>query len=253
MHKLFKISFSFFAIVVLLIISSSSMAQDDVLETDTVYESIVTPPVEQSDDTTLFNNAEQKRIELREVDKKELEALKSDEAFWYANAEPKKKEATTPFWQLGWVKTLTWIIIIGSFIAIIILFLSSSNVFLFRRKSKKLAAAEEQDQEVQEDIYTLNFAKEIQKAIDKKDYRLAIRYLYLKTLKELSDKNIIRYRQERTNQDYVMEVFGTSYYKDFFKLTRHFEYAWYGKFDIGEEHFRMIHSQFNHFKTGKAA
>lgn len=253
MHSVYQIRL-IGTLLLLLLSLLQVQAQDEPAVADTLMEEIisVTPPDEAEADTALFNTAQQKPVEVREVNKKAVEALKKDEAFWYANLKPQKEEPSIPFWKRGWVKTLMWIIIIASFVAVILLFLSSSNVFLFRRRSKKIAAEEERG-ELQEDIHTLDFDSELKKALTKEDYRLAIRYLYLKKLKELSDAGLIQYRQERTNQDYVMQLFGSAHYKDFFRLTRHFEYAWYGKFTIAADHFKTIRAQFDGFKTGKAA
>jgi hypothetical protein len=69
--------------------------------------------------------------------------------------------------------------------------------------------------------------------------------MFLQLLKELSNKNIIRYQQDRTNFDYLMQLHGTKYYEDFFRLTRNYEYAWYGLFDITESKFELVKKDFN--------
>lgn len=224
---------------------------------DTLIERIIIEDEEIQDntsfDTALFNIAETKPVEGRIIPRQKIDELKKDDAFWYANSEREKpKPAEQPVWQKGWFKTVMWIVIIATFIAVIILFLSSSNVFLFRRQSKKMATGE-QAEAVDEDIFSIDYEKEIQRAISSQNYRLAIRYLYLRTLKDLAEKGLIQYSQEKTDQDYVMQLFGTEYYKDFFRVTRHFEYAWYGQFPISAHGFEVVQSHFNQFKTRAAA
>jgi hypothetical protein len=248
-----KISRILFVVLLASLAGQPAFAQTE----DTLIERIIIEDEELEDnssyDTSLFSTAEIKPVEGRIVPRQKIDELKKDDAFWYANAEREKpKPAELPVWQKGWFKTIMWIVIIATFIAIIILFLSSSNVFLFRRQSKKLSTDEEM-QELNEDIFSIDYEKEIQKAINSQNYRLAIRYLYLRTLRNLSEKGIIKYSQEKTDQDYVMQLFGTEYYKDFFRITRDFEYAWYGQFPISAHAFEVVQSHFDQFKTRAAA
>src|SRR5205085_92934 len=105
---------------------------------------------------------------------------------------------------------------------VIIWYLASGNIRLFRRSSVKLNS--EKEEPADEDIFTLNFDIELQSAIAGQNYRSAVRLLYLRTLKELSDHNIIDYRNGSTNRDYLIQLYNTPYYQDFFRLTRSFEY-----------------------------
>src|SRR6185369_2616844 len=91
-----------------------------------------------------------------------------------------------------------------------------------------------------ENIFDINYQREIEKAVNAKDYRLAVRLMFLRLLKQLSQKKIIEYEQERTNLEYLSELNATGYYNDFFRLTRNYEYVWYGKFDVSRETFGVI-------------
>lgn len=186
-----------------------------------------------------------------------VKKLKEDKDFWYADSDLKKKEARktpekkeqkeyVPFGQRVWVQALFWILIIGGFAGAIMWYLAESNVGLFRKKRIPAAAGTETD-EMPEDIFAINYQREIDKARAKGDYRLAVRMMYLRLLKELSDKQIIQYKQDRTNLDYLMQVHSSRYYHSFFRLTRHFEYSWYGHFDVEEDAFKLIAKEFDQF------
>ena len=151
----------------------------------------------------------------------------------------------------SWFLNLLWIIMLCSFIGAVVWYLVSSNVGLFRRESKKIIE-EETAEELPEDIFTINYEKEIQKAVDARNYRLAVRLWYLRTLKELSSRNIIDYRHEKTNNDYVNSLFGGRFYRDFFRLTRNFEYTWYGQFDLSEQAYELMRKDFVNFKNSLA-
>ncbi len=182
-----------------------------------------------------------------------VQELQQEDAFWYANKEFKKKNEREPAGKKGWgnflstqwFHTLTWLIIIGGFVAVLIWYLASVNVRLFQKRS--VALKETSEGEVSENIFDINYQKEIESAIREKNYRLAIRLLFLRALKSMANKDIIRYKQEQTNLDYLVQLHNTGYYKDFFRLTRHYEYAWYGQFDVSSNSFTIIQKEFENF------
>jgi len=71
--------------------------------------------------------------------------------------------------------------------------------------------------------------------------------MFLRLLKDLSQKNIIQYAQGKTNFDYLMQLHPTKYYRDFFRITRNYEYSWYGQFDVTEDMYHIIQSDFSNF------
>lgn len=211
--------------------------------------------VEQIEDSLRFEkHTGTSTVQVRQVPDTTLSDLKKDDDYWYANTIPEKKKEKLEInrkkslFEMQWFRTLMWVIIIGAFAAVVIWYLISGNILLVRRAPKKVI--NEEEEEISEDIFALNYEKEIQKAIANKNYRLAVRLMYLQTLKRLSEKNIIRYTHERTNSDYLTEIFNTRYYKDFFRLTRNFEYTWYGQFDLSGEAFSMMQDEFKQFKSG---
>jgi hypothetical protein len=188
-------------------------------------------------------------IELRHVPANVMDSLKNEDAFWYANTRFKKKiekenaGSSTPHW----VKTLTWILIVGSFFAALIWYLAASNILIFAKRQKQIGNGKGESK-THEDIFSIDYYREIEKAIQVKDYRLAIRLMFLRLLRNLSNRDLIQYRQGRTNLEYLGQVFSTVYYSDFFRLTRNYEYAWYGKFDVSSEAFQTIRSDFENFE-----
>lgn len=193
-------------------------------------------------------------VRQRNVPDSVTKKMQEDEAFWYANtAIEKKKEAEknnkkkyTPLGQQTWVKTLIWLIIIGGFAAAIMYYLADSNVGLFRKKVKLEKTAE---QEVEtDDIFAINYQQEIDKASAQGNYRLAVRLMFLRLLKNMSEKNVINYKQDKTNFDYLLQLHSTRYYKDFFRITRNYEYTWYGQFEVSEEAYRIMRTDFDQFE-----
>jgi len=135
-------------------------------------------------------------------------------------------------------------------VIIVVIFLAVLGWYLFRNNiiSKKQTVFNEKREEIsEENIFDIKYEREIEKAIRASDYRLATRLMFLRLLKDLSRKNIIQYKQERTNFDYLSQLYSTGYYNDFLRLARNYEYAWYGKFDISTESFSIIKNEFEKF------
>jgi len=100
---------------------------------------------------------------------------------------------------------------------------------------------------IDENIHELDFDVLIEQALAEKNYRYAVRLNYLKVLKLLADDYIIEWKKNKTNNDYLTEVINTEYYATFSKLTRTFNYIWYGDKNINLSEYRMIQVEFSNF------
>lgn len=266
MHNFLKHTRSLLVLCLLLFLSLAATAQgyDDEEEGEKLppQEDIYNqPPVvavpQDDEDTSMFEPITYdswQPLQTRKVPPSNVDKLKDDDAFWYANAarEKKREKTSSPSFtqRIGnkpWFKVLVWLLIGGAFIAIIILFLSSSNITLFRKKNIT-AEKKEEEGEFEEDIFSMDHEREIRRAEEQGDLRRAIRYLYLRTLKDLAQKDLIRYRHESTDSDYLRQLAQTEYYRDFGRLARHFQYAWYGKFTVAQPLYKMVGEDFANFK-----
>ena len=99
-----------------------------------------------------------------------------------------------------------------------------------------------------ENIHEINFDEEIEKAVALHNYRLAVRLLYLKCLKQLSDRNLIQWKIDKTNSAYIYELSDPNQRQTFSRLTRQFEFVWYGNFAIDQQAFGNINQMFQDFK-----
>ncbi|MDN5287303.1 MAG: hypothetical protein JWR38_3577 [Mucilaginibacter sp.] len=99
-----------------------------------------------------------------------------------------------------------------------------------------------------ENINEINFDEAIENALSIKNYRLAVRLLYLRCLKQLSDKHLINWRLEKTNTAYLNELTDNELRRQFTQLTRQFEYVWYGNFPVNGQSFQNINAIFQEFK-----
>ena len=141
-----------------------------------------------------------------------------------------------------------WLIIIGGFVFALISYLGSTNTGLFRRAVKNISTENQLDET--ENIFEINYKERIDRAVRAGNFQLAVRLHFLQMLKTLSGRNMIQYKQDRTNFDYLMQLRSTSYYNDFFRLTRNYEYAWFGNFEVNEEMYHVIKNDFEKFDNG---
>ena len=98
-----------------------------------------------------------------------------------------------------------------------------------------------------EDINAINFDEEIENAIAKGNYRFAVRLLYLKCLKHLSNSGLIDWQIDKTNSAYISELKNQQQQDAFRMLTLQFEYVWYGEFLIDQQAFKTIDTSFRDF------
>lgn len=199
-------------------------------------------------DSSIFN--------WRAVPDSITEHLKNDDAFWYANKDlhEKKKERSESwvdrfFYKLFKLfanevfRQIMWIIIIGCFIAAVAWFLAKNKMNVWSSSKGPAIVREKLDGEV-DDIFTTDLKAEILKAEQKQNYRLAIRFHYLHLLKLLSHHSIIKYTHDATNMEYLTQLYGQPFYKDFFKVTRDYEYAWYGETEVNNEQYKNVVEEF---------
>ena len=84
----------------------------------------------------------------------------------------------------------------------------------------------------------------IQQALKDRNYRLAIRYYYLLLLKSLRHKEYIVWELQKTNDDYINEIKTHDLKEQFGRITRLYDYIWYGGFDLDEASYQMAEATF---------
>ncbi len=99
----------------------------------------------------------------------------------------------------------------------------------------------------EENVAEMDLDDLIKKALAQQQWRLAIRYQYLKGLKLLSGHNLIQWQAGKTNMDYYYELKSPQLRDAFLFVTNEFEKAWYGNTDVNESHYHDTRIQFEDF------
>ena len=77
---------------------------------------------------------------------------------------------------------------------------------------------------------------------------MALRLNYLYALKSLEEVDLIRWKRDKTNGNYVRELASLSEFQAPFKsLTRQFEIYFYGKFPLSEIQYNNLAVEFDEF------
>ena len=207
-----------------------------------------------------------KKIPHRSLPDSTIGQLKSSKDFWYIPAIEKLErriktdsafrdsliKATSGefrddqqnFTQQPWFNTLLWYIFIGIFLAALVYFLIQNKINLFSKRSLTLANETDNSDEYA-DIFHRPYDELLRKAENEENYRGAVRFLYLQTLKLLSDTGTIQYKADYTNQQYVQQLSGSDLYDNFFTVTRHYEFVWYGNFDVTKRLYEKVKHDFH--------
>lgn len=146
------------------------------------------------------------------------------------------------------VPVIRFILIGSAIFGIAYMVLKLFGIDLLKIFNKQTSSTEVPYTETLENIHEISFDDAIEKAIQVKDFRLAVRLLYLRSLKQLSDAGLINWRIEKSNNDYINELKNENQRQKFQVVTRHFEYVWYGSFPVDVETFRNINNFFLEFK-----
>jgi hypothetical protein len=138
------------------------------------------------------------------------------------------------------------ILLVGFLLYFIIKYLiANGGISFFGKKNRKLDIREE---ELHENIHEINFPESILKFEKSGDFRSAVRYQFLYTLKKLSDKKLIAWNPEKTNKDYLAELKAPQLKNQFYDLAYIFDYVWYGEFSINEADYLKFKNQYQSFK-----
>ncbi|QNJ98438.1 DUF4129 domain-containing protein [Constantimarinum furrinae] len=146
----------------------------------------------------------------------------------------------TWFWS-NFIAILPYLIIGGILFFIIWLFykLNPGAKLLGRKKGPEVFFTEEE-----EIIKTRDIQKLIDRALQHKDYRLAVRYHYLLILKKLTNAEIIDYEFDKTNTDYIEEITSEMLKNQYKKVTLLYDYIWYGSFAVTETDYLIAQGAF---------
>jgi hypothetical protein len=150
------------------------------------------------------------------------------------------------FLSSGGLQLFLWALAIGFVLFILYKLFLTEGAF-----SKTPTSIKENTPNAEEEVITSDsdFEVLVKQAVQTGNYRLAVRYQYLKTLHKLADKNMVGLATDKTNYQYVREITNQNYQQGFAALTLNYEYVWYGGFNIDVIIYKRMENSFSQFNS----
>lgn len=92
----------------------------------------------------------------------------------------------------------------------------------------------------------------LREALERNDFRAAVRLYYIKLLKQLHISGYIAWKKDKTNYEYATELSAVSFFVDFRRLMIAYEIIWYGERTPSSDEFKKLQVRFNELQ-GQAA
>lgn len=207
------------------------------------------------------------KLDVKEISENDLESYKNDDAFNYIENEPEDNFLVRAYNTFtNWISNIISEIfeaifgvgeaqgillfllnvvpylILALLIFLLLRFFLKVNSRTFISGQKETASFQfTEDEQI---IKNENIDVLIANAIEQKNYRLAIRYYYLLSLKYLTEKQVIIWQQEKTNEDYITEIESDTLKQSFKNITRIYDYVWYGEFNVDQLRFESLKTPF---------
>ncbi len=184
----------------------------------------------------------------------------------YFKAQPEYQYSTNPDAISWWKKLLKWflslfrlgdgtlsligwiILLLGIaavvFIIVKLLGIPIKGLFIFSKSTKVTQLNFGLNNA---DIESENLEQLLKVFINNQAYREATRVLFLLSLRSLHRNNHIKWNLYKTDRDYYYEVEKPQIKSSFLALIRHYEFIWFGKFDISEQEFSIVKDEFEQF------
>ncbi|MDO6431217.1 DUF4129 domain-containing protein [Flavitalea sp. BT771] len=197
---------------------------------------------------------EEPPLELRSIPDSTIRNLKKQRDFAYANDSAywkrpaKDGPSDETFFRLLDSKAFLYFIYIffgGVLVYALYKIISENNLRFFYKKPVKLGVGPLAEAELpEEDLDQL-----LKKAMDQRDHRLATRYLYLKTLRMLEARELIRWHIRSTDEEYARQMDIRPQGESFRRVMGAYERVWYGKFSLSDQQFARLLQYFQDFHT----
>jgi len=221
--------------------AQQDFAQDTIMQTEPVYEETnnhaLIDPVELETTRSYLSEPVKKRA----FDKSRWKAITGDVDFQEEMVKDTEEKAYSP-WSGDLLRMISFAVIAALLIALIY-YLTRYISVDYKIERTKLNS-EDLGKPV-ENIEELDIAQLLAQAKSEGNYKLAVRLYYLGLLKKLHDEGSIVWKKDKTNRDYLAELFSKgARFEEVRKLTRSYEAVWYGDHEIGAETFMAVAGQF---------
>lgn len=172
----------------------------------------------------------------------------NDPSWWKDNPAQERNNPSGSFYRILDSKAFRYFIYV--FLGAVLLYalykiITENNLrFFYRTPSRVSDSAEGEAALPEEDLDRL-----LKKALNEGAHRMAVRYLYLKTLRMLEGRQLIRMHIQTTDEEYARQLDHLPQGGSFRWLMNAYERVWYGKFPLSDPQFSRLLQYFQDFHT----
>jgi hypothetical protein len=170
----------------------------------------------------------------------------NDPEYWKKD-KVQKDSGSFSFWNIFKNKIVQWILLLGVIGVILygIYILAKENNFRWLSSSSKQAGSGDDESALKESV---DYEQAISKYQSEGNYRMAIRYMYLRLIRSATEKNVIQIRESSTNSE-IASAFGShDLAQEFRYLATAYEYIYFGETSFNLEIFELLKKKFDVFQ-----
>ncbi len=198
------------------------------------------------------------KVVVRQPDARFVESYRSQKSFSYTQP-PFQPGIVRQVWNYlveklgGWTKIskaiplVFKILIVILFIIFVFLAVVKTQVYKVLYSDNRIVSPDFKLSAIDDQLDDFDDAIRLQ--IAQKQYRFAIRLLYLKVINQLRIKEYIHFSKEKTNVDYLHDLNNDELKSGFYTITSIYNRVWYGDFEITEDQFLRFEQRFLSFYT----
>ncbi len=179
----------------------------------------------------------------KEIEKEKKPEQEGDN--WFSRFIVKLITALATFLVSDIGKIILWTIVAAILCWLIFLIFKRRGIYLFARSGKKIKKTTATD-EAADDFVPESWSSVIQQAEANGNYRLAVRHSFRHIVHLMQEAKIISSQRALANHQILALLRQTNYHAGFRQLLRHYEYIWYGDFEVqaqGYQHIKSIYTQ----------
>lgn len=183
---------------------------------------------------------------VRQFDREEWNKITEGRSYTESEKEVKEKERqgqSSPFRINNDILKIAGYALVSAMLIVIIFIIIRNMLNESRKKVSNSRQAEIED--LNERPMETDLEAMLREALNNGEYRLAFRIRYLMVIRALHTRELISWRKEKTNHDYLKEVKDQPWFDSFRGRTLLFDKFWYGLYPISREHYNLEQSYFD--------
>jgi hypothetical protein len=224
--------------------SEESFGQDDEDSYDQPEHTLVDP-----DEVVRKTDYSDEEIKIKKFDSKKWKKVvgSTDYQEEPEEEEQEKEQTENSGINIPWANPVLQLVGYAIIIAIVltILYYVAQHIKIDSRLDKRPLTADDPMKNV-EHIDELDVNQLLQKSIAEGNFKLAVRLYFLRLLKGLHTGGVIAWKKDKTNRDYLSEIFARNFYfNEVRQLTLAYELLWYGDHTVTNEIYKELFREFD--------